>query len=56
MSISGIALLSHETFSGIKEIWLIILLVGLTVLTFVIVQIVKKMREKVAYEWNSSSK
>lgn len=56
MSISGIALLSHETFSGIKEIWLIILLVGLTVLTFIIVQIVKKMREKVAYEWNSNSK
>lgn len=55
MSISGIALLSHETFAGIKEIWLIILLVGLTILTFIIVFIVKRTRDKRGYERNSSN-
>lgn len=55
MSISGIALLSHETFAGVKEIWLIILLVGLTILTFIIVFIVKRTRDKRDYERNFSN-
>ena len=56
MSVCGISLLSYETFMNVNELWLIILLVLLTITTFVFTLMVKRSREKVKYGWNSNSK
>ena len=42
MSISGIALLSYETFYAVKEAWLIVILIVIMILTIIVTKIIKK--------------
>lgn len=42
MSISGIALLSYETFYAVKEAWLIVILIVIMILTIIFTKIIKK--------------
>lgn len=44
MSICGIALLTHETFSNVEDVWLIALLVVLTTMTIAITKLLKKKK------------
>lgn len=44
MSICGIALLTHETFSNVEDVWLIALLVVLTAMTIAITKLLKKKK------------